>query len=75
MNINFDNCWAAEYSEKAAGFHIDLLSQVLETNTRMAAEGQSNDYQVFGIFQTSQEASDACDKMAELQRKTRIESK
>ena len=75
MKLNFNDYWAAEYSVSGAGFHIDLLSQILETNTRMATEGQNSDYQIFGIFQTSQEADVACDKMTEKQHKTRIENK
>lgn len=73
--MNFQDYWAAEYSVSGACFHVDRLSVVLDTNAQMAAEGQSSDYQIFGIFRTSQEANTACDEMVKKQAKTRKQSK
>lgn len=75
MKANLDKLWAAEYSVSAKCFHIDLLDSILRTNARMAASEQSSDYQIFGVFETSQEANDACDKMTEKQHKDRKHNK
>ena len=65
--INLKELWVAEYSATQYCFHIDLLEQSLMKNTRMIAKKANNDYLMFGIFETHEEASMACALMRKIQ--------
>jgi hypothetical protein len=60
---DLDNLWAAEYSQSQDAFNVDTVGQILRTNTRLVLTQENNDYLIFGIFDSAEEANAACDEM------------
>ena len=61
--MDFKNLWVAEYSTEQGQFHIDSLGVILDTNANNILSNCQNDYQIFGIYETSEQANAACDAM------------
>jgi hypothetical protein len=61
--IDLENIFVAEYSVSQDAFHVSTLGHSIETNRRMIVEKAKNDYQIFWLFETGEEANAACDKM------------
>lgn len=55
--------WVAEYSASQDAFHVETLQEALNSNFRMVVNKNNNDYLIFGIFRTYDEANKACDGM------------
>jgi len=66
--MDLKNLWVAEYSASQHCFHVATLDSVLVANTNMVIEKNNNDYLMFWVGETYQEANAACDAMAELHR-------
>jgi hypothetical protein len=59
--------WVGEYSLSQDAFNTDSLSRALDTNKDLTQQKKNNDYQIFGIFKTLEEADLACDEMRKKQ--------
>lgn len=57
--------YVAEYSNKQTCFHVDTLEKSLSANIETIINKWNNDYLIFGVFKTWEEAHVACDKMTE----------
>ncbi len=64
--MDFKNFWVAEYSASQRCFHVATLESALVANTSMVIEKNNNDYLMFWVGETREEANAACDAMAEL---------
>jgi hypothetical protein len=60
---DLDNLWVAEYSRSQDAFNVDTLGRILQTNAALILSQDNNDYLVFGIFDSIEEADAACDEM------------
>lgn len=63
MSNAVEQVWVAEYSLQQDAFHVDELGRSIRTNLQMVAGKRNNDYLVFGVFGTHEEASKACEVM------------
>lgn len=61
--------WVAEYSLTQNAFNVDELGRSVGKNLRMVAGRRNNDYLVFGVFGTHEEASKACEVMRGVHRR------
>lgn len=57
--------YVAEYSNKQECFHVDTLEKSLKMNIGAIINKYNNDYLIFGVFKTWEEAHAACDKLRE----------
>ena len=57
------NYYVAEYSIEQNCFHIEQLNDLLKINIEAALSKKHNDYQMIGIFETYDEASDYIEKV------------
>lgn len=69
LDTTVGDFWVAEYSAKQKCFNVDYFKRAVVANAQMVTEKQNNDYLIFGIFKTPEEASAACDKMEEIQKR------
>jgi len=67
MAEGLEDLWVAEYSAAQNAFHVGTLAESMRSNLRMVAERSNNDYLIFGIYATAQEADDACEAMERVQ--------
>jgi len=63
MSNVVEQLWVAEYSLTQNAFNVDTLGGSVRKNLRMVAGRRNNDYLVFGVFESHEEASRACDVM------------
>ena len=63
MAKGLEGMWVAEYSMTQDAFHVDTVGRSIRNNLRMVADRRNNDYLVFGVFETHEEASRACEFM------------
>ena len=63
MSNRLEQLWVAEYSLTQDAFNVDTLGGSIRKNLRMVAGRRNNDYLMFGVFATQDEASRACDVM------------
>lgn len=63
MSNGLGRLWVAEYSREQDCYHVDQLGRTIRKNMHMVAEKRNNDYLMFGLFQTHDEAHDACTRM------------
>lgn len=59
--------WVAEFSASQGCFHVDTLDHTLLRNVDAVRRRATNDYQIFGIFETAEQANAACDIMEKKQ--------
>lgn len=72
LNEALDNLWVVEYSPTHNIFNIDTLASMLKRNYRQVIEKENyNNYLLFGIFKTGEEANVACDVMQRKQKERR----
>jgi len=64
--MDLKNLWVAEYSASQRCFHVATLESALVANTSMVIGKNNNDYLMFWVGETCEEANAACDAMAEL---------
>jgi hypothetical protein len=60
--------WVAEWSTAQGCYNVTTLFQAIQNNRRMCIEKRNNDYQIFAIYETQQQATEACEEMRELQK-------
>ena len=65
LNINkwMEGKWVAEWSKIQGCFHVNRLDYAIRANARITLEHTDNDYQIFGIYDSRDEAGNACDAM------------
>lgn len=66
-----NDLWVAEYSAEQKCFNVDILKNALAANAQMIVNKTNNDYLIFGIFKTAEEANAACDAMKRIQEKSK----
>ena len=54
--------YVVEYSKKQKCFHQDELMHVISLNYRKFVEGAQNDWQIIGVFETTKEAEEFCER-------------
>ncbi|MBC8471327.1 MAG: hypothetical protein H8D56_17840 [Planctomycetes bacterium] len=64
--------WMAEYSLSQDAFNVDTFINALSANVQMVSEKRNNDYLIFGLFKTQDEAHAACDKMRGIQERNQL---
>ncbi len=62
--MNPENIWLAEYSVTQGAFHIETGREMMESNLRQIVGGWTNNYLLFAVCGSHDEASRACDTLA-----------
>ena len=61
--------WVAEYSHQQKCFHVQPSWKMIKGNIQTIIVKRNIDFMPFGIYQTRDEAHEACDKMRKAQRR------
>lgn len=72
--MDFANWWVAEYSAQQGCFNVATLGKALQANAMMVQGQSNNDYLIFGMYATSDEAHAACDRMRQEQTNGRAQT-
>lgn len=65
MEKKMDDLWCVEYSKSQGCVHIDKFEKIITMNRNMFMIGNSNDYQIIGVYSTYEEASKAIKMLGE----------